>query len=152
MPVNNYLLLASVDGSLRAIHVSPPASVLPVGDGFQVNLVKSPKDVNTIYAQSQQFRIKGSTEATTLLASGTTAVDAQYVQPRPAHIEGIMNTCRNGLGTVGRSTLFVPSTTSLSEPTDDSLTTNGAVTRTVRPTYIVLCAMAVVLADIYFAG
>ncbi|KZW04343.1 hypothetical protein EXIGLDRAFT_599312 [Exidia glandulosa HHB12029] len=79
LPVNNYLLLSTVDGTRGTIQVSPAKGLLPVGDGFQVNLVKSQREVNTIYAQSQQFSIVASTNAAPL-SSTPLAIDPLFVQ------------------------------------------------------------------------
>jgi hypothetical protein len=74
LPINNQLLAASVDGTLLSIAVSPTnGEVFPIGSGFRVNFVKSASDMNTIYAQSSQFRIasggQGVTNTSTLAST-----------------------------------------------------------------------------------
>jgi len=52
--------------------VRPPSGGWPTGKGFQVNFVKSEDEVNTIYAQSNEFEIaessSSSSSATTFSA------------------------------------------------------------------------------------
>lgn len=54
------MLAPSVDGTKGVEQIAPPVDGLPVGSGFQVNLVKSGREVSTIYAQSQRFSISTS--------------------------------------------------------------------------------------------
>ncbi|KAG8765617.1 hypothetical protein FRC20_005097 [Serendipita sp. 405] len=75
LPTNNLVLVENVDGSLLHVAISASAGTeFPVGNGFRVNFVKSKEDVNTIYAQSSQFRIiKGGPNA----SSGSSELTAQ---------------------------------------------------------------------------
>ncbi|KAI9508116.1 hypothetical protein F5148DRAFT_20699 [Russula earlei] len=65
LPSGQELLIAQVDGTLGNLTVPSPSGGFPPGAGFQVNFVKSPQDLNTIYAQSGQFSINQSTTSTT---------------------------------------------------------------------------------------
>ena len=71
MPSGQEVLIATVDGTLGVIAVPPPSGGLPAGNGFQVNFVKDPQDLNTILAQSQQFAITQSNSTTTTSLSNT---------------------------------------------------------------------------------
>ncbi|KAG6811461.1 hypothetical protein H0H92_007284 [Tricholoma furcatifolium] len=51
------VLAARVDGSLGSTMLNAPRSGWPMGQDFQVNLVKDVADLNTIYAQSSLFSI-----------------------------------------------------------------------------------------------
>jgi Kre9/KNH-like N-terminal Ig-like domain len=64
-------LADSIDGTKGSLSVS---MTLPTGSGFQVNLVKSSQDLNTILAQSAQFNITsagGSSSVVVSTGSGT---------------------------------------------------------------------------------
>ncbi|KAF5359034.1 hypothetical protein D9758_004771 [Tetrapyrgos nigripes] len=80
MPIDNQVLAAQVDGSLKSTNVRPPANGWLVGGSYRVNLVKSETEQSTIYAQSDEFDIKESTSssasgsATTPTGSRTTMV------------------------------------------------------------------------------
>ncbi|PVF99785.1 hypothetical protein CPB86DRAFT_730865 [Serendipita vermifera] len=80
LPVNNQFIAANVDGTLLSIAVSPIAGqVFPVGPGFRVNFVKSFTDVNTIYAQSSQFRIKEGSGTASLNGGSTTRPESTII-------------------------------------------------------------------------
>lgn len=68
-------LVDSIDGTKGSVSVSMAG--LPTGMGFQVNLVKSSQEPNTILAQSQQFNITGgssSLAASTSSGTGSSTV------------------------------------------------------------------------------
>lgn len=68
LPTNDLLLDSFVDATTaNSISISPPSGGLPVGGTFRVNLIKDQNDLNTIYAQSDEFTISagGSTSSGT---------------------------------------------------------------------------------------
>ncbi|KAI9467333.1 hypothetical protein BJY52DRAFT_1220048 [Lactarius psammicola] len=69
-PNYQQVLAALVDGTLGRFTVSPPSTGFPTGTGFRVNLVQDSQNLNTIYAQSEQFSITQPT--TTVTSSRTT--------------------------------------------------------------------------------
>ncbi|KAG8835891.1 hypothetical protein FRC17_000441 [Serendipita sp. 399] len=74
LPTNNLLLAEDVDGTLLHIAISASAgTAFPPGNGFRVNFVKSKNDVNTIYAQSSQFRIVEGGGAATSAGHGSSS-------------------------------------------------------------------------------
>ena len=60
----------NVDGSTGSIQVNPPSGGFTQGSGYRIDFVKSPDDLNTIYAQSNQFNITSS--SSTPNTKGTT--------------------------------------------------------------------------------
>ncbi|KAF9464361.1 hypothetical protein BDZ94DRAFT_1256266 [Collybia nuda] len=71
MPINDQVLAAQVDGTLLTTVLNPPSAGWPVGQHFRVNLVKSPEELDTILAQSNEFDILPPKEETTS-KTGTT--------------------------------------------------------------------------------
>ncbi|KIM33319.1 hypothetical protein M408DRAFT_61759 [Serendipita vermifera MAFF 305830] len=75
----NQILASNVDGTALSIAISPASGeTFPLGNGFRINFIKSDNEMNTIYAQSSQFRIFPGNDATntgkpptTTLASST---------------------------------------------------------------------------------
>ncbi|KAH9972965.1 hypothetical protein BGW80DRAFT_1172317 [Lactifluus volemus] len=70
LPGGPQTLLATVDGTQNKITVPTPSGGFPVGQGFQVNFVKSPQDMNTILAQSGQFAITQSSVTPSASSTG----------------------------------------------------------------------------------
>ncbi|PFH51368.1 hypothetical protein AMATHDRAFT_3034 [Amanita thiersii Skay4041] len=68
-PINNQVLAAKVDGTLKNMTVNPPSGGWPVGRTFRVNFVNNTEDLNTIFAQSDEFEIK---RANTTSSTATT--------------------------------------------------------------------------------
>jgi hypothetical protein len=66
-------LAALVDGTMGSTNVNPPSGGWPLGDGFQVNLVKSEMEQSTIYAQSNQFNITTGTGSSSSTTKPTTS-------------------------------------------------------------------------------
>ena len=74
MPTNNLLLDSFVDAtSGSSISIAAPSGGLPVGGTFRVNLVQDQNDLNTIYAQSDEFTISAgaASSGSTTVTSGT---------------------------------------------------------------------------------
>ncbi|KLO19788.1 hypothetical protein SCHPADRAFT_794961, partial [Schizopora paradoxa] len=75
LPTNNLLLDSFVDAtSGSSISIAAPSGGLPVGGTFRVNLVQDQNDLNTIYAQSDEFTITAGSAASsvsTTVSSGT---------------------------------------------------------------------------------
>ncbi|EJD53525.1 hypothetical protein AURDEDRAFT_156763 [Auricularia subglabra TFB-10046 SS5] len=124
LPVNNRLLVSFVDGTKGSIQISPSQGTFPVGSGFQVNLVKSQLEVDTIYAQSQQFTIAASAGA------GTPAGSSPTLTSGPA---AVVPTGTIAQDPVGRSTLVVTNTADDSEATEDAVALNAARGRRLSP-------------------
>lgn len=76
LPGGKEVLIATVDGTTGTVTVSPPSSGFPVGNGFQINFVQDPQDLNTILAQSQQFAI---TQSSTTAGASSTVASSGYV-------------------------------------------------------------------------
>ena len=67
------VLIATVDGSLDVITVSPPSGGFQAGSNFRINFVNDTSHLTTILAQSDQFAITQSN------TTSTTAVPTMYV-------------------------------------------------------------------------
>ncbi|KZT29345.1 hypothetical protein NEOLEDRAFT_1056485 [Neolentinus lepideus HHB14362 ss-1] len=82
LPDNNQVLVAVVPGDAGSLAVPEPSNGFPVGSSFRLNLVKDPQDVNTIYAQSDEFNIvqsSSTTSASSTVSSSSTLGSARYV-------------------------------------------------------------------------
>jgi len=78
------ILVALVNGSALTYTVPPPSGGFPVGTGFQINFVQDTQNVNTIYAQSGQFAITGSSSTISPsrdVASASTSTSATPANP-----------------------------------------------------------------------
>jgi len=75
LPTNDQVLAANVTTSSGSVSVTYPSGSWPVGDAFQVNLIASTDNINTIYAQSNDFNItsSGSSTASSSTSSASTA-------------------------------------------------------------------------------
>ncbi|KAF8591482.1 hypothetical protein K439DRAFT_1402132 [Ramaria rubella] len=74
-------LADNVDGTKGSLTIS---ASLPVGTGFQVNIVKSSQDMNTILAQSAQFNITqgtGSSSSAANSSAGTATSSSSSAGP-----------------------------------------------------------------------
>ncbi|KAH9062288.1 hypothetical protein EDB87DRAFT_335143 [Lactarius vividus] len=80
-PSYQQVLAALVDGNLGKFTVSPPSTGFPTGTGFQVNLVQDSQNLNTIYAQSQQFAIVQATTTTSSSLTATTPLFSTATTP-----------------------------------------------------------------------
>ncbi|KAG8693375.1 hypothetical protein FRC09_010553, partial [Ceratobasidium sp. 395] len=67
-------LIATVDGTTGKIDCPAPSGGFPVGKGYRVNLVKSPSEMNTIYAQSSEFEIVNGISTTSGAMSSTSSM------------------------------------------------------------------------------
>ncbi|KAL5508387.1 hypothetical protein ACEPAH_6006 [Sanghuangporus vaninii] len=66
LPENNQLLAAFVDAtSATSVSIDAPSGGFNVGGSYRVNLVKSQDDLDTIYAQSDEFDITAGTSSAT---------------------------------------------------------------------------------------
>ncbi|KAH8094803.1 hypothetical protein BXZ70DRAFT_946151 [Cristinia sonorae] len=73
-PPQQIVLVALVDGTKdNSLTVNPPSGGWVAGSGYQVNLVKSTEELNTILAQSGDFSITSGTGSSTF-SSSTTAL------------------------------------------------------------------------------
>ncbi|KAL5527253.1 hypothetical protein ACEPAG_6044 [Sanghuangporus baumii] len=76
LPENNQLLAAFVDAtSATSVSIDAPSGGFNVGGSYRVNLVRSQDDLDTIYAQSDEFNITAGTSSATdsTVTSGSTA-------------------------------------------------------------------------------
>lgn len=77
LPINNQILVDSVDASSQSsLSIDAPSGGYPVGGTYRVNLVKSPSEVNTIFAQSDEFDISeevASSSSATETSTGATS-------------------------------------------------------------------------------
>jgi len=102
MPSGQEVLIATVDGTLGVIAVPPPSGGLPAGNGFQVNFVKDPQDLNTILAQSQQFAITRSNSTTTTSLSNTAVLTpAATANPTQTTDTSLLNPTDSASNTTG---------------------------------------------------
>ncbi|KAG9105117.1 hypothetical protein FRC07_009603 [Ceratobasidium sp. 392] len=67
-------LIATVDGTTGKTDVPAPSGGFPPGKGFQINLVKSPSEMNTILAQSPVFEIVSGISTSSGTMSSTAVV------------------------------------------------------------------------------
>jgi hypothetical protein len=74
IPAKSESLAANVSTSAGTVQLSPPSAGWPTGSGFQVNLVKSEKEMTTIYAQSAQFSIKDASLVSTTGGSSSVTI------------------------------------------------------------------------------
>jgi hypothetical protein len=72
-------LAALVDGTLGSINVNPPSGGWPLGSGFQVNLVESAQNTDTIYAQSTQFSITSGNSSASSSSTATGVIQGSGV-------------------------------------------------------------------------
>jgi hypothetical protein len=81
MPTDNQELAALVDGTLGTLSVNPPATDLPIGKGFRLNLVKDTEHESTIYAQSGQFSIVQASSSSSVSGSSTKPAGTTTIPP-----------------------------------------------------------------------
>ncbi|KAH9042864.1 hypothetical protein EDB84DRAFT_899140 [Lactarius hengduanensis] len=98
-PSYQQVLAALVDGTLGKFTVSPPSTGFPTGTGFQVNLVADSQNLNSIFAQSQQFSIL---QATTTTSSSLTATPLFSTTPAATNTD--TNTDLNPTGSLTNTT------------------------------------------------
>jgi hypothetical protein len=101
-PSYSQVLDALVDGTLGSTAVNPPSTGWPTGNNFQVNFVQDANDLNTIYAQSQQFSITQSN--TTSTTSTTTPTTFATTNPTQTTGTGTDTTDLNPTGTTNGTT------------------------------------------------
>lgn len=80
-PYQQVLVALVNDPTQTSITVNPPSGGWVAGDGYQVNLVKSPDELTSIYAQSTQFSIKQATGSTFSTNTGTGPSNTLSVAP-----------------------------------------------------------------------
>jgi len=78
-PANNQVLAALVDGLLGNTTLLPPSEGWPSGSGFRVNIVLNTENLNTILAQSDEFKISAVTSSTLSGAVVTSSISTATV-------------------------------------------------------------------------
>ncbi|KZT62338.1 hypothetical protein CALCODRAFT_479231 [Calocera cornea HHB12733] len=73
LPTNDILLADNVSTTAGTTTVTYPSGSWPVGNAFQVNLIRSSEDTSTIYAQSNDFNITSSAASSTSSSSSSVA-------------------------------------------------------------------------------
>ncbi|KAF8631601.1 hypothetical protein AX15_002349 [Amanita polypyramis BW_CC] len=91
---NNQVLAALVVGTLGTTALNPPSGGWPLGNGFRVNLVKDTEDLNTIYAQSDEFSIMPPQNTSSY--SMTTISSSPIIQPTNSATFTIATTAASG--------------------------------------------------------
>jgi hypothetical protein len=98
------VLIATVDGSLLVITVSPPSAGFQAGSDFRINFVNDSSHLTTILAQSSQFVITQSNTTTSKTAVPTiTAATAASNPSQTTDTSGNLNPTDSGTNSTSPS-------------------------------------------------
>jgi hypothetical protein len=103
-PPYQQVLDAFVDATLGKQVAHAPSGGFLVGSGYQVNLVKDTDDLNTIYAQSQQFSIEQSNTTTSSSATNPANTPATVITPNETPTDSVTGTATGTLNPTSSTT------------------------------------------------